>query len=363
MKKGLLICTGEYKYKNIGDFIQSIAAQQFYNQTDILIEREKLNTCQSTEKIKIILNGWFMWNPKNWPPSDCLYPLITSLHIVPQVAHQILSPKGINYLKKYSPIGCRDTGTMKILQAKGIDCYFSGCLTLTLGLKYKSQQRTSNIIFTDPYYDVILRGKKSLFRIKSILKNILHYFKHKKVINQLWKQGNFISEFQTPLAKISQKLNNLWCITAFYTTYRTLFSDEILLNAEYITHNVSQSLFKNDYDKLSYAENLLKKYSTAHMVITSRIHCGLPCLGVETPVLFVNSEGISNIRNEGRFGGLLDLFYVINTENNKLTLSKDLTKILSTKEKITSTLQFQNKPDYLPIKEKLIEQCQKFMQE
>lgn len=363
MKEGLLICTGEYDHKNIGDFIQSLAAQQYYNHTDILVEREELNNFQSVERTKIILNGWFMRHPENWPPSKDLDPLITSLHIVPRVAERMLSPEGISYFKKHEPIGCRDTGTMKILQEKGIDCYFSGCLTLTLGLKYKSSQRNSNIIFVDPYYDIILKGKKSIFKVSQIIKHIKNFFKNKTFIVKLRKQGNFVCEFNTPIARFSKRLHELWCITAFYSTYKTLFSDEVLFNAEYITHNVPQALFENDYDKLEYAETLLKKYSKAHFVVTSRIHCALPCLGLETPVLFVNSSGLNTLRSNGRFGGLLDLFYTLSIKNGKVIPCDFPIKPIPENDKITANFNFKNKSNYIPIKEKLIEQCQKFMQE
>lgn len=34
-------------------------------------------------------------------------------------------------------------------------------------------------------------------------------------------------------------------------------------------------------------EKLLKQYATAKLVVTSRLHCALPCLALETPVIFV----------------------------------------------------------------------------
>ncbi|WP_264821067.1 polysaccharide pyruvyl transferase family protein [Acinetobacter schindleri] len=33
---------------------------------------------------------------------------------------------------------------------------------------------------------------------------------------------------------------------------------------------------------------MLEKYSTAKLVITSRIHCALPCLAMGTPVIYIN---------------------------------------------------------------------------
>ena len=78
MKNGLLICSGTGKYKNIGDYIQSLAAELFFDHIDILVERERLNEYISEEKTKVILNGWFMWNPLNWPPSKNILPFFIS---------------------------------------------------------------------------------------------------------------------------------------------------------------------------------------------------------------------------------------------------------------------------------------------
>jgi len=45
-----------------------------------------------------------------------------------------LSEPVVDYLKRWSPIGCRDWGTVYHLRARGVPCFFSGCLTATLDL-------------------------------------------------------------------------------------------------------------------------------------------------------------------------------------------------------------------------------------
>ena len=61
--------------KNLGDYIQSIAAKKFIDEDAICIDREKLNTYNG-DKVKLIMNGWFMQNPNNWPPSNKIKPLL-----------------------------------------------------------------------------------------------------------------------------------------------------------------------------------------------------------------------------------------------------------------------------------------------
>ena len=70
MKNGLLICHGWGSTKNIGDYIQSVAQEQFLDKVDCYVEREQMNAFQSDEKVNTIMNAWFMHHPENFPPSD-----------------------------------------------------------------------------------------------------------------------------------------------------------------------------------------------------------------------------------------------------------------------------------------------------
>ena len=62
---GLLKCSGTSDTKNIGDYIQTVAQEQFWDEVDCYVEREELNTIKSDEKINVIMNGWYMWQPQN----------------------------------------------------------------------------------------------------------------------------------------------------------------------------------------------------------------------------------------------------------------------------------------------------------
>ena len=66
MKNGLLVYSSEYEYVNIGDYVQSLAAKQFFDGIDEFICREKLHE-YAGEDVKLILNGWFTHKPDNWP--------------------------------------------------------------------------------------------------------------------------------------------------------------------------------------------------------------------------------------------------------------------------------------------------------
>ncbi len=55
-------------------------------------------------------------------------------------------------------------------------------------------------------------------------------------------------------------------------------------------------------DRLGQARRLLETYRSARLVITSRLHCALPCLAFGTPVLFVHPSP-----HDPRLGGLIEL--------------------------------------------------------
>ena len=56
-------------------------------------------------------------------------------------------------------------------------------------------------------------------------------------------------------------------------------------------------------DRLIMAENLLNKYRTAKQVITTRLHCILPCRAFNADSIFIHK----NYEYDPRFQGLKDI--------------------------------------------------------
>lgn len=226
MKFGLVLNKGT---DNIGDDIQSYAAMRFLPSVDYVIDREGMDTFESNgERVKAIMNGWYMYNKSNWPPSESIDPLWVSVHISKNdyfgIGERFLDGLGGEYLKYYAPIGARDVSTLELLRKKGIPAYLSGCLTLTLP-KVAETEKTDKVILVD----VDLESEQ--------------------VIRAAYPHQNYV--------KITH--------TVDATSYRELSLQE----------------------RLSGVEALLKRYQNAKCVITSRLHCALPCLALETPVLLI----------------------------------------------------------------------------
>lgn len=129
-----------YETENIGDEVQSLAAKRFLPRIDYYFDRDNLDATKTkpNEIIKIIMNGWFTHKPENWPPKNSsIKPLLVAMHVEQdaldgRVAKAFITKESREFFKKYGPVGARNIPTYEFLKAKGIDSYFSGCVTLTL---------------------------------------------------------------------------------------------------------------------------------------------------------------------------------------------------------------------------------------
>jgi hypothetical protein len=337
MKNGLLIYNSARRLINIGDYIQSLAALQFLGKADYLINREQLNQFDK-EDVKLIMNGWFTSEPENWPPSDKIHPLFVAFHINSLAKNKILSEEGVDYLKKHEPIGCRDEDTTKILRSKGINAYFSGCLTLTLGERYLSEIRNDSIYIVDAFSS----SNKSFSTVLTMIGILFRKFTTIRKI-AIKKHGKI--SLQAIIKTIS-----------FYREYSKHFTDDLLLRAEYIKHLIAEEKFGSEEEKFEYARKLVNNYANARLVITSRIHCALPCLALETPVIFVDNAQQEE-SSYCRLNGLRELFNLVTSDKGELSFHFE-------KEagKIHSKSIIKNKPNYQILKTKLISSCKTFMQ-
>lgn len=265
----------KYGTLNFGDEIQSIAARQFLPRVDRYVDRDNLNNVRSSRKIKLIMNGWFMHRPENWPPSPDIKPLFVSFHISSSCAKDLTSEESIRYFKKYEPIGCRDYYTLNLLRRKGVNAYFSGCLTLTLTLKANNKKlpkKSDEILLVDLDREIIQNIPRDILDRTVVLG---HVGLQSNIIRSIYR---FFRDSDNPIAKL----------------LRGSRAGLLLLN-------MGAKIFTSDSKKFRQAEELLLRYSRAKLVVTSRLHCALPCLAFGTPVIFVHRN-----LDDPRFGGILE---------------------------------------------------------
>jgi len=312
------LMTYEHKKNfNVGDYIQSIAARQFLPRVDQYINRERLKEYNGPDT-KMIMNGWFMLRPDNWPPPPNIKPLFISFYLNPIRAEKILSEQGVAYLRKHK-IGCRSYSTLKLLKARDIDAYYSGCLTLTLGNSYRNISK-EDIYFVDVLYKlpVLQKAFRSFGSFRKSVRNreIFRLGQRKKLI-------------------------------------RKLFDDEIIGAAKNITHRYPAEQYTTADSRFKLAEDLLKRYQKAKLVVTSRIHCALPCLAMGTPVIFVYG-GFDSFSDQCRLEDPCRLFNTIYINGEKNTTNFDY-------ESFRKTAQIHNKTDYLEYIGLLNQQGKKFI--
>jgi hypothetical protein len=321
-KYGVIVYEGgkfkEQNLLNLGDYVQSTAAKQFLPEVNHHVTREGMHL-YNDENIKMIMNAWYMANPENFPPSNKITPLYVSVHLNSSIIDRIFRPEVIEHFKKHQPIGCRDNHTRDLLRAKGVDAYYSGCMTLTLGHTYKRKNISDEVIFADIMHDSL--------SMKKLLKQPLRL--GKRILNGRIKE-------------LSVKRDVL----------QKYFDEDVLNRAVYIDQMVP---YINADVGFEMADKYLKRLSSARFVVTSRIHTALPCLAMGTPVIFVNGGFKTKVDN-CRFDGLFDFFNRIDVDssgNSKCNFS-------FSGEKINIRTVLKNKDLHVPFANDLIKKCQDF---
>lgn len=302
MKYGLI----SYDYTtNLGNEIQSIAARRFLPQVDYYVEHEKLDKfdCED-DKVKTIMNGWYVDCPSAWPPSEKIDPLLVSMHFNTSTKQEridaILSPQSKEYFASHGKVGCRDMHTVEFLHDNGIDAYFTGCLTLTLD----SGSQKPPLDEGNEYVVVNMENAT----------DVISYLKEKtdKKIYRIYQ--NMMPSFKKAFPGEMPKW--LYNLTSQYS----------------------------DREKFFMAENILKVYENASCVITDRLHCALPCLALKTPVMLFNErnmkerfDGISQLLLESTFDEYQRNYNIFDVDNPP-----------------------ENSSQYLKIRNDLIKKCKDF---
>lgn len=268
---GLLTYDEGRRTYNLGDHVQSLAARQYLPRVDVLLNREKLGEYDGPP-VKVIMNGWFTHRPETWVPAPSIIPHFVSFHMNSSAADRMLSPAGVEYLRRHGPIGCRDHHTVKLLRSRGIEAHFTGCLTLTLDCYANPAPARREAILVDPFFNLPTAGHL-LGSPGTALRGLL-----RGDWLRLGRRRSLLGRAFTPprlrsFARVTQEL---------------------------------PSRGEPDARKFERAEAMLRRYADASYVVTSRIHCALPCLAMGVPVIFLNA--FDSVVDTCRFEGLLELF-------------------------------------------------------
>lgn len=231
-----------YGETNVGDDVQTIAQLGYLplDQELASLNRDEVASYSGDRRI-FIMNGWFGNFP--WPPSPWVDPIFISFHMA---GKDLAKPEYADYYRRCQPIGCRDRATVKKLENIGVKAYFSGCLTLTLRNPYQPEERGDYAVVVDAHLE---------------------------------NDGSYPPS--TP------------------ALLKRLVPQSILKNAIYVEQEVADPYAYNFAYKTARALELLDLYAKAKVVITTRLHCALPCLALGTPVVFMHRNYETDIRFDG----------------------------------------------------------------
>lgn len=270
----------DYKYGllkstalNLGDEVQSAVLRPFLPRVDEYLDGAYLHKVKSNEKIKLVIHGCFNTYGSHWPPSPCIEPLITSLHIGENVRDAFTSRESVEYFKQYEPIGCRDLPTADLLRSKGVATYFSGCITFLLE-RYEGP-RTEETIVSDLHEKALRLIPERVLKASVVLRH---------------GEGVPWERIASTLSTLSPTLHALVKRSKVHLVVGRVQQE--LVRAGETSARTERRLVE--------ARNLLSRYARAKLVVTSRLHGALPCVALGTPVIL-----IPNSPSDSRLPGLV----------------------------------------------------------
>ena len=340
------MCLGGKGLKNIGDYMQSVAARQFAGDDAVLVERERLASYDGDD-VKVVMNAWFMFHPEQFPPAPAIKPLFTSFHVRPLLEKRFFTERTVAYLKAHEPIGCRSTDAVAMLERHGIKAEFSSCLTLTLGETYRHVEADTPPVFVDPHFRRF--GRKDVWNMPfRILSRLPYLLRHLGAVKALAEKFRVFRE----IPRIRFSVVRWYYAAEFHRAYVGVFGERTLLEAEYLSHRVPKAQYPTNESLMKLADERLRRYEKAPFVVTSRLHCAFPCIAMGTPVWFVRHAEIET----GRFGGNIDFMNVLEIGADWRVHASDSQRDASGFVAVPPV-----RTEHKPYAERLADACRKFM--
>jgi hypothetical protein len=234
-----------YSTNNLGDEIQSIAARQFLPQMDFFIDRDDWTSNRSgpANAAKIILNGWFTHNPEKWPPPPFLSPCLISMHITRE---------------RYKPTTLT-APAVTLLQGENLDY-------LRRHQPVGGRDLWTASLLERHGVDSYFSGCLTLALGAGDRRARRDFICAVDLPEQSYL--SLLGRTRTPVLRLSHR-------------------------------DAGGGTFAQRCAK---AGRLLGLYARAKCVVTTRLHCALPCLALATPVLFINTAP-----DQYRLSGLIEL--------------------------------------------------------
>ena len=225
MSFGLLTC----RTNNLGDEVQSLAAARFLPRVDQLLERDALQQAPAGEgPVHAIFNGWFFGPPFGWPPHPRVVPLLVSMHL-----------SALRSRRRF----WRPSPAARLLTPQGREWLSAN----------------------GPV------GARDLATLERLQRRGI----------PSWYSGCLTLTLPAGVGPREDVVVACDLPDAHLAALRRYTSSRIVT----ATHHDAST--QGHVERTAKAEALLDQYRRARVVVTSRLHCALPCLAAGTPVLFL----------------------------------------------------------------------------
>ena len=133
---------------NLGDDLQALTVATISPYISTLINRERIGWRQVSEPHVFVMNFWFMSKGYRWAPHETIQPIFHGFCVG---RDEVLEYRWVDYLRRHQPIGCRDQHSVELLRAKGIEAFWTGCMTLFLGryVEPVPPEQRKGVLFVD----------------------------------------------------------------------------------------------------------------------------------------------------------------------------------------------------------------------
>lgn len=215
---------------NLGDDLQALTVAMHAPLVSTLIHREAIGSRQTDAKHLLVMNYWFMSKGFRSAPHASVDPLFHGFCVG---RDELLKYRWPDYLKAHAPIGCRDERSVALLTERGIDAFWSGCITLFLGRKVApvpiAERR--GVLFVDV----------------------------------------------APEAEV-------------------LIPEHLRARAERISNTVPEAIRHDPVARWAHIARICDRLRTAEIVVTRRLHTALPATGFGTPAVLVVHNKPQDVR-------------------------------------------------------------------
>jgi hypothetical protein len=254
---------GLYYFKEtkvLGDDIWAYAESLFYPHIDYYIDNTSIYKfrTENGENVATIMSAFIEPINHEWCflPSSNVLPLFVGAYFRSTMWEYLDNKIVRDYIKAYEPIGVRSTSNVQKFLNYGIEAEFTGCVTLTLPEMEKKVDR----------YICCVDVPESV--ISYIRNEVGNQYEIKIISHEIWK-----------------------------------WSEHEMI--EYSNFSIDERFEK--------VKQLLQVYANAHCVVTSKLHCALPCLTQHTPVLLAlpaDGKGVTDMQERmSDFFSLFNLAY------------------------------------------------------